>query len=157
MSLELNKVMLVGNLTRDPETSFIGNGTALAKLGMALNRRWKDKSGEQQEETTFVDVTAWAKTAEFCGKYLQKGSRIFIEGRLEFQQWQTKEGEKRSKLSVTADRVQFADSKPQAGQNASQRPAAQPAQQTHRFLPTEPAQQAPAQPAQQEAADDLPF
>lgn len=109
--MELNKVLLVGNLTRDPELSYVSNGTALAKLGVALNRRWKDKaSGEQKEEATFVDVDAWAGTAEFVGKYMSKGSKIFIEGRLTFSKWE-KDGQTRSKVSVTAERVQFAESK----------------------------------------------
>lgn len=125
--MELNKVMLVGNLTRDPELSYVANGTALAKLGMALNRRWKDKNtGEQKEEVTFVDIDVWAGAAEFCGKFLQKGSRVFVEGRLTYSTWQAQDGSNRSKLTVTAERVQFAESKQsqdQGQQQQTQRPA----------------------------------
>ena len=110
--LELNKVLLIGNLTRDPELSNLSSGTALAKLGMALNRRYKDKSGEAKEEVCFVDVEAWGKTAEFCSNYLAKGRRVFVEGRLKYSQWEGSDGSKRNKLTITADRVQFADSKP---------------------------------------------
>lgn len=111
--LELNKVLLIGNLTRDPELSYVPSGTALAKLGLAVNRRWKDRnSGEMREETAFVDIDAWGQTAEFCGRYLKKGRRIFVEGSLKFDSWQAQDGSKRSKLGVRADRIQFADPKP---------------------------------------------
>lgn len=106
--LELNKVMLIGNLTRDPEMSNTSNGTPLAKMGLAVNRTWKDKAGERQEDTSFFDVTAWRGTAEFCGKHLKKGSRVFVEGELKQDSWETDEGHKRSRVTVTAQRVQFA-------------------------------------------------
>ena len=110
--LELNKVLLIGNLTRDPELSYLANGTPLAKLGLACNRRYKGKDGQWTEEANFIDVDAWRQTAEFCAKYLRKGGRIFVEGSLRYHQWDAQDGTKRSKLSVTADRVQFADAKP---------------------------------------------
>lgn len=113
--LELNKVLLVGNLTRDPEMRYLPSGTPLADLGLAVNRRWFDRTaGERREETLFIDVTAWDKTAEFCGKYLQKGRAIFVEGRLKMDTWEDRQGGgRRSKLSVVAERIQFADSRPQ--------------------------------------------
>jgi single-strand DNA-binding protein len=117
--LELNKVMLIGNLTRDPELSYTTSGTALAKLGLAVSRRTKNRqTNEWQEETAFVDVDAWTHTAEFCAKYLKKGSRVFVEGRLRQHSWEAQDGSKRSKLSVTAERVEFADSKPSSQQGA---------------------------------------
>ena len=115
--LNLNKVMLVGNLTRDPELTYLASGTPLAKMGMAVNRRFKDAAGERQEEVCFVDIDTWNKTAEFCSKYLKKGRRVFVEGRLRFNEWEGRDGTKRSKLSVTAERVEFADSKPQAAES----------------------------------------
>ncbi len=118
--LEMNKVMLIGNLTRDPELSYIASGTALAKMGIAVNRRYRGRDGEQQDETAFVDVDAWGKTAEFCGKYLSKGRRIYVEGRLKFDRWQAQDGTNRSKLSVTAERVQFADPPPSSGSSGNQ-------------------------------------
>lgn len=113
--LELNKVMLVGNLTRDPELNFLPSGTALAKMGLALNRRYKSRDGEQREETAFVDVEAWGSTAEFCQKWLKKGRRVYVEGRLKQDRWEAQDGSKRSKLLVSAERVQFADGKQDAG------------------------------------------
>jgi len=111
----LNKVMLMGNLTRDPELRYTPNNTAVVKLGLAVNRRWKNQAGEQQEETTFVDCTAFGRTGEVLNQYLQKGRPVFIEGRLHLNQWQDKEGQNRSKLEVVVEQFQFIDSK-QAGQ-----------------------------------------
>ncbi len=144
--LEMNKVQLIGNLTRDPEASFLANGTALTKMGMAVNRRWKDKSGEQQEEVAFIDIDVWGKTAEFCGKYLTKGLRVYVEGRLTFSTWQAQDGSKRSKLSVTAERVQFALPKAQ-NENAAPNQTQPPLVVTPTTIPGMP----------DENADDLPF
>jgi single-strand DNA-binding protein len=106
----LNKVLLIGRLTFDPDfKEFEGSGTKICDLRLALNRNWRDKhSGEKKEETTFVDVKVWGRQAEVCRDYLAKGREVFIEGRLELDQWEDKKtGEKRSKLRVVADRVQF--------------------------------------------------
>jgi single-strand DNA-binding protein len=103
-----NKVLLMGNLTRDPELRYIPSGTAVAKFGLAVNRDYVDKqSGDKKESVCFVDITVWGKQAETCNQYLTKGRPVFIEGRLEFSSWETKEGDKRSKLEVVAERVQF--------------------------------------------------
>lgn len=126
--LEMNKVMLIGNLTRDPESSQIASGTPLAKMGLAVNRKFKGKSGDSQEEVAFIDVTAWGKTAEFCSQWLKKGTRIYVEGRLTFSQWE-KDGVKRSKIDVTADRIQFALPKSASEQsNPTPRPSPSPGQ-----------------------------
>lgn len=109
--VSLNKVLLIGNLTRDPELRYIPSGMAVADLGIAVNRRFRAQSGEFKEETCFVDVIAWGKQAEFCAEYFKKGRPIFIEGRLQLDQWEGKNGEKRSKLRVVADRIQFVDSR----------------------------------------------
>ncbi|MBI1336902.1 MAG: single-stranded DNA-binding protein [Phycisphaera sp.] len=109
----LNKVMLMGNLTRDPEMRYTNNNLAICKLGLAINRRWRNQQGETQEETTFVDCDAFGKTAEMINQYLRKGRPIFIEGRLRLDQWQDKEGHNRSKLGVVIENFQFVDSKPQ--------------------------------------------
>jgi len=108
----LNKVILIGNVTRDVELKYIPSGSAVADIGLAINEKYKDKSGEAQESTVFVDVVAWGNQAEICSSYLQKGSLVMVEGSLQLDQWQTKEGEKRSKIRVKAMRVQFMDSKP---------------------------------------------
>lgn len=109
----LNKVLLIGNLTRDPEMRYIPSGTAITKFGLAVNRDYTDRtSGDKKESVCFVNIVAWGKVAEICNQYLSKGRPVFIEGRLEFSQWETKEGEKRSKLEVTAERVQFLGAPP---------------------------------------------
>jgi len=103
-----NKVLLMGNLTRDPELRYIPSGTAVAKFGLAVNRDYVDRqSGDKKESVCFVDITVWGKQAETCNQYLTKGRPVFIEGRLEFSSWETKEGDKRTKLEVVAERVQF--------------------------------------------------
>ena len=102
----LNKVMLMGRLTRDPEQRFIPSGQSVVQLGVATNRQFTT-NGEKREETTFVDVEAWGQQAELIHRYLKKGSPIFIEGRLKFDTWESKEGEKRSKLRVVLERFQF--------------------------------------------------
>lgn len=111
----LNRVMLMGNLTRDPELRYTPNNTAVANIGLAINRRWRDQSGQQQEETTFVDCEAWGKTAETLNQYLKKGRPLFIEGRLRLDQWQDKEGQNRSRLKVVIDNFQFIDSRQGTG------------------------------------------
>ena len=103
----LNKVFLIGNLTRDPELRYIPSGTAVASFGLATNRIYTTQDGERKEEVCFVDIVAWSKTAENCANYLSKGSALFVEGRLQYDSWETEDGQKRNKLRVVADRVQF--------------------------------------------------
>ncbi len=103
----LNRVLLMGNLTRDPELRYIPSGTAVANLGLATNRRYTTQDGERKEEVCYIDIVVWGKTAENCANYLSKGRPVFIEGRLQLDTWETEDGQKRSKLKVVADRVQF--------------------------------------------------
>jgi single-strand DNA-binding protein len=104
----LNKVFLIGNLTRDPELRVTPKGTAVCQFGLAVNRQYKDESGASRDETAFIDIEAWGKQGELCSKYLQKGSPAFIEGLLRFDSWQDKQsGQKRNKLKVVLDNVQF--------------------------------------------------
>ncbi len=104
----LNKVLLMGNLTRDPEVRYTPKGTAVTELGIAVNRTFSGENGEKREEVTFVDVTVWGRTAENAGQYLKKGRSVFIEGRLQLDSWEDKQsGQKRNKLKVVADNVQF--------------------------------------------------
>jgi len=108
----LNKVMLMGNLTRDPELRFTPNNQAVANIGLAVNRTWFNKqTNEKQEETTFVDCEAWGRTAEVINQYLKKGRPIYIEGRLKLDQWQDKDGGNRSKLKIVVENFQFIDSR----------------------------------------------
>lgn len=108
-----NKVILLGNLTRDPEVRYTTGGTAVTEIGLAVNRQWTDRSSnERKEETTFVDVTLWGRTAEIAGEYLSKGRPVLIEGRLQLDQWEDKEtGQKRSKLRVVGESMQLLGSR----------------------------------------------
>ncbi len=104
----LNKVFLIGNLTRDPELRVTPKGTAVCQFGLAVNRQYKDESGATRDETAFIDIEAWGKQGELVSKYLQKGSLAFIEGRLRFDSWEDKtSGQKRNKLKVVLENVQF--------------------------------------------------
>lgn len=103
----LNKVMLIGNLTRDPELRYIPNGSAVASFTMAMNRVYKLQSGEKKEEVSFVRVVVWGRMAEVCGEYLTKGSPVFVEGRLQSRSWDGPDGQKRNALEVIAMNVQF--------------------------------------------------
>ncbi len=103
----LNKVLLIGNLTRDPELRYTPGGTAVANLRMATNRKYKDKTGEMKQDVCFVTVVAWDKQAEVCNQYLHKGSPLFVEGRLQSRSWDGSDGKKRTVLEVRAERVQF--------------------------------------------------
>jgi len=105
-----NRVILLGNLTRDVEVKYLQSGMAVADIGLAVNDRRKNQAGEWVEETTFVDVTLWGRTAEVAAEYLSKGSPILIEGRLRLDQWET-DGQKRSKLRVTCERMQMVGGK----------------------------------------------
>ena len=111
-----NKVILLGNLTRDPEVRYTPKGTAVTELGMAVNRVYTAENGEKREETTFVDVTLWGRTAEIAGEYLKKGRPVLIEGRLQLDTWDDKQsGQKRSKLKVVGDGLQLLGSRPGGG------------------------------------------
>lgn len=138
----LNKVMLIGNLTRDPEVKYTPKGTAIAEIGLAVNRVYTTPQGEKKEEVTFIDVELWERLAELAGQYLKKGRPVFIEGRLRMDTWDDKQtGQKRSKLKVRGEVMQFLGSRGDGdgsggGASASveqdeydQRPAPRPAQQ----------------------------
>ncbi len=112
----LNRVLLIGNLTRDPELRYTPGGAAVCEFAIAINSQFTTKAGEKREEVTFVDITAWARQAEICAEYLKKGRPVFVEGRLRQDRWEDqKTGQKRSKITVTADRVQFLGSPPGGG------------------------------------------
>lgn len=102
-----NKVLLMGNLTRDVELRSTQGGLAIAKFGMAVNRKYKTKDGDSREETCFVDLTAWGRQAEVLNEFCSKGHPLFVEGRLEYSSWENNEGEKRHKLSVVVENFQL--------------------------------------------------
>ena len=148
-----NKVILMGNLTRDPELRYTPSGTAIAGFGIATNRRWKDQDGNQKEEVTYIDITAFGKQAEVIGQYFQKGKGIHIEGRLKFDQWDDKNtGQKRSKLGVVLDRFEFIGS----GQGDGDSPAPQQSAPTQ-SAPPPPSQPADGPPVDGPGDDDVPF
>ena len=139
----LNKVMLMGNLTRDPEVKHTPKGTAVCQFGLAISRTYSN-NGEKKEEVTFVDVEAWGRTAEVIGEYCRKGKPLFVEGRLKLDQWDDKEsGQKRSKLKVVADNIQLL-----GGKQEQQEPPQQPS----RSIP-----KPPADPDLDVQPDDVPF
>jgi single-strand DNA-binding protein len=121
----LNKVLLIGNLTRAPELRYTPSGTAVADLRLAVNRNYTSQGGDRREETCFLTVVVWGKQAESCGEYLDKGSQVFVEGRLQTRDWEAKDGQKRSVTEVVAERVQFMSRTKGGGQGAV--PAASPA------------------------------
>jgi single-strand DNA-binding protein len=134
-----NKVLIMGNLTRDPELKQTPSNQSVAQIGIAMNRKFKDREGNMREEVTFVDCEAWGRTAEVMAQYLSKGKPVFVEGRLKLDQWQDQSGNNRSKLKVVVESFQFIDSK--GGQSPTP-PADNLAPQT--APPTPP-------------ADDIPF
>src|ERR1700722_8355232 len=147
-----NKVILVGNLTRDPELRYTPKGMAIAKIGLAVNRNWTSESGEKKEEVTFVDVDIFGRTAENVAQYMKKGRPILIEVRLRLDQWDDKQtGQKRSKLGVVAETVQFLGSAPGAGEGGA--PAAP---RTPRPAPSAPASE-PVEGDAPPESDDVPF
>ena len=103
----LNKVFLIGNLTRDPELRYIPSGSAVATFTVAVNRVFNTQAGEKKEQTSFLRVVVWGRRAEVCGEYLSKGSPVFVEGRLQSRDWQTQDGQKRNTVEVVADNIQF--------------------------------------------------
>jgi single-strand DNA-binding protein len=152
----LNKVMLIGNLTRDPEIKYTPKGTAIADIGLAVNRNYTTEGGEKREETTFIDVTLWGRVAEIVGEYCKKGRPLFVEGRLQLDTWEDKQsGQKRSKLKVVGENIQLLGSREsgggggggESGESRSaggfKKPAAPPKQPSDPDLDAEP--------------DDIPF
>lgn len=148
-----NKVILAGNLTRDPELRYTPKGTAIARIGMAINRTWKTDTGESKEEVTFVDVDAFGRQAEVIAQYMKKGRPFLVEGRLKLNQWEDKNThQKQSKLTVVLESFSFLDSGGRGdsgSEGGRSRPAAAPAPAA---APTEPEAGAPAA-----EEDDVPF
>ena len=114
MAAHLNKTLLIGNLTRDPDLKYLPSGAPVANFGLAVNRTYTDSNGEKQEDPCFVDVTCWNRLAEVSAEYLKKGKPVFIEGRLQYRSWETEDGGKRSKLEVVAQNIQFLGGGPKA-------------------------------------------
>jgi single-strand DNA-binding protein len=150
-----NKVILMGNLTRDPELRYTPKGTALARIGLAVNRSWRTETGEQKEEVTFVDVDAYGRQAETIAQYLKKGSPVLVEGRLRLHTWEDKQtGQKQNRLRVDLENFRFVG--PAQGREGGaaeaprSRPAPAAAAPAAESAPEAPAEEAPAE-------DDVPF
>ena len=156
----LNKVMLIGNLTRDPEIKYTPKGSAVADIGLAINRTYTPEGGEKREETIFVDIVLWGNLAELAGKYLQKGRSVYIEGRLQLDTWDDKQtGQKRSKMRVVGETMQFlgaprgiggGDSEGGEQCGGSARPQSRPARPAQQKPPVDPD-------LEPEGGDDIPF
>ena len=152
-----NKVILAGNLTRDPELRYTPKGMAIARVGLAINRSWRTETGEQKEEVTFVDVDAFGKQAETIGQYFKKGRPILIEGRLRYDTWDDKQtGQKKSKLGVVLEGFQFMDSGNRADGVPSGAPSSAPRSRT--ATAPAPAPQPDSEPdSPPHEGDDVPF
>jgi single-strand DNA-binding protein len=148
----LNRVLLIGNLTRDPEVRYTPKGTAVTDIGIAVNRVYSGDDGEKKEETTFVDVTLWGRQAEVAQEYLKKGRPVFVEGRLQLDTWDDKQtGQKRSRLRVVAENMQMLGSR---GENEGG-PSAPGTQR--RTAPPPSQRQTPKDPDLDAEPDDIPF
>ncbi|HEV3121859.1 MAG TPA: single-stranded DNA-binding protein [Isosphaeraceae bacterium] len=167
---DLNKVFLIGRLTQDPELRYTPNRVAVIDLRLATSRSWTNRDGERKDDTLFIDVTVWNRQAEMCGQFLKKGSQVHVEGYLKSESWESQTGEKRSKIKVEADRVQFLDRREQhsSGEPAGQYDeGASPAREPRRAPAaaaaasrSEYSQPAPAQSRPVEAVEDdedIPF
>jgi single-strand DNA-binding protein len=153
----LNRVLLIGNLTRDPELRYTPKGTAVTEIGLAVNRIYSGEDGEKKEETTFVDVTLWARQAEIAGQYLRKGRPVFIEGRLQLDTWDDKQtGQKRSRLRVVAENLQLLGSR-QESEGSSSFSSPSPAPRRGPSAPAPPPKPEPRDPDLDAEPDDIPF
>jgi single-strand DNA-binding protein len=157
----VNKVILIGNLGRDPEVRYMPDGAAIANISLATTDTWKDKSGEKQERTEWHRVAFFGKTAEIAGEYLRKGSQVYVEGRLQTRKWQDKDGQEKYTTEIVADRMQMLGSR--GGASASAGPGTGPSDAPH-AAPAAPAAGAPSGAGKGGAAarfddfeDDIPF
>jgi single-strand DNA-binding protein len=159
----LNKVMLIGNLTRDPEVKYTPKGTAVADIGLAVNRVYSSDQGEKREETTFVDVELWGRQAEVAEEYLKKGRPVYIEGRLKLDTWDDRQtGEKRSKLRVVGETLQLLGGRPESGSERDEREAPSQCRGGYRQDPPPRQQQRSSRPPRdpdldRDDDDDVPF
>ena len=153
----LNRVLLIGNLTRDPELRYTPKGTPVTEIGLAVNRIFSGEDGEKKEETTFVDVTLWARQAEIAGQYLKKGRPVFIEGRLQLDTWDDKQtGQKRSRLRVVAENLQLLGSR-QDSEGSSSFSSSSPSPRRGPSAPAPPPKPEPRDPDLDAEPDDIPF
>ncbi len=141
---ELNRVFLIGRLTKDPEVRQTSNGTPVTNFTIAINRKYKSTSGELKEDTTYVGVVAWQKLAELCKQFLAKGRAVLVEGKMQNRSWETEDGQKRSTLEIRADRIEFLDREPRSDSSGSSAEATESPSVSN-------------EPASEKSDDDLPF
>lgn len=153
MAMSLNRVQLIGNLTRDPEIRQIPGGQTVATLSIATNFSWVDQSGQKQDKAEYHTVVAWRKLADICGQYLRKGSKIFIEGRLQTRDWEGEDGVKRYKTEIVADNMIMLDRKGEGGSSSEQSFAGGLNRKSEVLSDSQPAEVA----ADEVSIDDLPF
>lgn len=156
----LNKVMLMGNLTRDPEIKYTPKGMAIAHFGIAVNRVWSNEAGEKQEEVTFIDIEMFGRKAEVVGEYFKKGKPIYVEGRLKLDSWDDKtSGQKKSKLKVVGETFEFLGSREGGGSGGESSEGGRPeARSSSSFRkPASPPPKPPADPDLDSEGDDIPF
>ena len=157
----LNKVFLMGNLTRDPELRYTPSGTAVCEFGMATNRKWTTPDGEKREDTCFVDIQMWGRRGEVISEYMRKGRPLFVEGRLQLDQWEGKDGQRRSKMRVVAENFEFIGGRSDGGGQSdnSRRPSQGQGQAPPRRQQAPPQQAAPSEPQEgfDVKDDDIPF
>ncbi len=155
-----NKIILVGNLTRDPQLSFLPSQTPVVEIGLAVNRRWRSKEGEQREETCFIDCRAYGKQAETINQYMKKGRPLLVEGRLQLDSWQSQDGQKRSKHRVIIENFQFMGGGGAGGAQGGQGQAPQQNYSQGQAPPQQPqqgySQQEGPPPPPPDAPDDIP-
>ncbi len=168
MAMSLNRAQIIGNVTRDPEMKQIPGGQVVTGFGIATNLTWTDQSGQKQEKVEFHNIVAWRKLAEICGQYLKKGSKVFIEGRIQTRSWEAEDGSKRYRTEIVAENMIMLDKKGDAPAVMAA-PAATDAQAPHAGIDQAPAsttetdtapavaQAAPAQQEEDVSIDDLPF
>lgn len=165
MPKSLNRVQLIGNLTRDPELRYTPSGTAVTSFGIATNRSWTTDQGEKHDETEFHNIVAWAKLAELCSQFLIKGRKVYVEGRLTTRSWTSQDNQQKTRTEIVIDDMILLDSKGQGAgtqrgrsDEGSDQPAAQPKRETKKET-TEDKQSVPEQPVSDEeiAPDDIPF
>jgi single-strand DNA-binding protein len=159
----VNRVILVGNLTRDPEIRYTPTGTPVCEIGLAMNERYKNANGEWVDEAVFVDVTLWSRTAEVASEYLSKGSSVLIEGRLKLDSWEAPDGQKRSKLRVVCLRMQMlggrqgGGSPGEGGPSGEGAPRPAPRREPQRSQPGPVHEEFDAPPPDMPPGDDIPF
>ena len=156
MAASLNRVFLIGNLTRDPELRYIPSGQAVTTFTLAVNRAYTAGTGERKEETSFIRVVVWARRAEVCNEYLRKGSPVFVEGRLQSRTWEAQDGTKRSSIEVVANNVQFLS---RGGTRESAPDIQLPAEPIEGEAPESPKKEGPIEISKEELSpdEDVPF